>query len=60
MKYLAIDRLELNSATIETALNQIQQAMPQWKELIKRSFLSPQLQKEYLSVLDERCARLKI
>jgi serine/threonine-protein kinase HipA len=58
LKYFASDRLELNQKVIDDVLEDFKQAVPQWKELIRICFLSEEMKKKYLSLLDERCARL--
>lgn len=58
--YLPRDLLKLNQSVIDNIINQIQDAMPQWKELISISFLSQPLQKKYLDLLEKRCYRLGI
>lgn len=52
--YFAYERLALNSIVVEEQLQNIAQAIPTWQELIKISFLSPEMQRAYLKVLGER------
>jgi serine/threonine-protein kinase HipA len=52
------DRLQLNQVIIADVMQEIRQALPQWKILISHSFLSAAMQEKYIKVLDERCARL--
>ncbi len=56
--YFAVDRLELNQNVISGVIQEIQQAIPKWKELISVSFLSQPMQEKYLSLLEERCSKL--
>jgi serine/threonine-protein kinase HipA len=59
INYFAVKRLALNSKTIDGVLQEIQHALPKWKELISRSFLSKTMQEKYLQLLEERWDRLK-
>lgn len=58
-EYLAIDRLKLSQNTISDVTKTIQQAIPQWKELIGISFLSQPMQAKYLDLLERRCRQLE-
>lgn len=58
LEYFAVERLRLNQKTIDGVLQQIQQAIPTWQELIRISFLSAGMQKKYLELLEVRCKRL--
>ncbi len=60
IKYFAMERLELNEGIITQAIQEIQKALPTWHQLINHSFLSPSMQAAYLSLLENRCNRLKI
>lgn len=52
--YYAKDRLQLNEKTITNILQQIQQAIPKWKELLEISFLSKDMKEKYLNLLERR------
>ena len=56
--YFAIKRLGLNQNIIEKITQEIQQAIPEWRELIGVSFLSRKMKKEYLFLLEDRSKRL--
>ncbi len=57
-EYFAVERLGLNQNVISNVVQEIQQAIPRWRELIGFSFLSRQMQENYLQVLKARCERL--
>lgn len=58
-EYFAVERLELNKNSVTEIIQEIQQAIPRWKELITDSFLSKAMQEKYLSLLEERLTRLE-
>lgn len=58
--YFAIERLSLNAAMIFDIKKQFQHAIPKWQVLIVNSFLSQTIRGKYLSLLEERIARLKL
>lgn len=60
LEYFALNRLGLNTKVIEDVMQEIQEAIPHWKQLIKISFLSEKMQEKYLDLLEERCERLKL
>jgi len=60
LEYFAAYQLQLNQNIVNKVIQDIQLALPKWKELISYSFLSPDLQKKYLGLLAERCHRLGI
>jgi serine/threonine-protein kinase HipA len=60
LEYFAIERLKLSEKIILKILKEIKQAIPFWKALIARSFLSEKMQEKYLQILQERCKRLEI
>lgn len=60
LDYFAVERLGLNKKVIAGVLQEIQQAIPKWKDLINISFLSEEMQKKYLLLLEARCERLNI
>lgn len=51
-------RLQLNPNMVENIMQEIQQALPQWRILIANSFLSTGMQEKYLALLEERSERL--
>lgn len=58
LSYLGIERLGLNSNTINGVLRDIQQALPIWQDLISNSFLSKPMQEKYHALLSQRSERL--
>ncbi|MBV9575016.1 MAG: HipA domain-containing protein [Gammaproteobacteria bacterium] len=58
LQYFAVERLGLNQIIISEVIQQIQQALPQWHNLINISFLSKVMKKKYLALLLERSDRL--
>jgi serine/threonine-protein kinase HipA len=59
LNYFAVERLRLNKNITTEVIQEIQQAIPEWKELISISFLSKEMKKSYLDLLNERCDRLE-
>ncbi len=57
-RYFAVECLGLNQKIIAEVIQEIQQAMPLWKALVRVSFLSRSMQEKYLRLLEERCGRL--
>ncbi len=60
LDYFAEQQLQLNKNIIGKILTDIQDAKPQWLELISHSFLSADMQKKYLALLNERLQRLEL
>jgi serine/threonine-protein kinase HipA len=60
LKYFAIECLNLNEKTIINIILNIQKKIPAWKILVHNSFLSNEMQKKYLELLETRCQRLGI
>ena len=50
--YYAKERLQLNEKTIATILAQMKKATPVWRELLAISFLSEDMKKKYLNLLE--------
>mgnify|MGYP006050858215 FL=1 len=49
--YYAKGRLQLNEKTVVTILEQMENAIPKWKELLEISFLSDEMKEKYLELL---------
>jgi serine/threonine-protein kinase HipA len=49
--YYAKERLQLNEKTVVTILEQMENAIPKWKELLEISFLSDEMKEKYLELL---------
>ncbi|MBI1870155.1 MAG: HipA domain-containing protein [Chlamydiae bacterium] len=60
LQYLGRERLSLNERTVQSCLKQLQDAFPEWRRLIERSFLSEEMKKAYSELFVERRARLKL
>ena len=58
--YFARERLGIKDAVLNDVLSRFTKALPVWRELLGRSFLSEDLKKHYGEVLDERVARMKL
>jgi serine/threonine-protein kinase HipA len=58
LDYFGSERLKLNQNVIKEVIRTIEEAVPVWKNLIDRSFLSKLMQEKYIALLDERCDRL--
>jgi serine/threonine-protein kinase HipA len=52
--YYAKERLQLNDKTVALILEQMQQAIPKWKELLEISFLSKDMKEKYLNLLETK------
>ncbi len=59
-KYFAVEKLRLNQNVIDDVIQEFNQIIPEWKKLIRLSFLSQQMQDKYLQLLNERCKKLNI
>jgi serine/threonine-protein kinase HipA len=59
IEYYAKDRLQLNDKTIAIILEQMQQVIPKWKELLEISFLSEDMKEKYLNLLETRMQMFK-
>ncbi|MFA5961050.1 MAG: HipA domain-containing protein [Tatlockia sp.] len=58
--YFAVEQLALNQKVIDGIIQEFQQIIPGWHKMIGFSYLSQQMQKKYLQLLDERCGRLDL
>ncbi len=52
--YYAKERLQLNEKTVSTILKQMHNSIPKWKELLEISFLSKEMKKKYLALLETK------
>ncbi len=52
--YYGLDRLKLNPAVINTELDLLRKIQPEWLDLIKKSFLTKDLQQSYVDLLKKR------
>jgi serine/threonine-protein kinase HipA len=58
IKYFGGERCELNDKVITNTVNAIIAARPHWMEEINRSFLSDEMKKKYIDVVESRFERL--
>lgn len=59
LKYFAGEQLQLNQNVITNVLEEFQQIIPEWRNMIGRSYLSLSMQEKYLQLLHLRCQRLE-
>lgn len=57
--YYAKERLQLNDKTVAIILEQMQQVIPKWKELLEISFLSENMKEKYLNLLETKTQMFK-
>lgn len=60
LDYFAKKCLDLADKSIKDVLKTIQNKLEEWENFIRISFLSDEMKKEYLSLLDNRIKRLKL
>ncbi len=58
--YFCRERLRIPERVLDGILADLAKAVPRWKELIGRSYLSPAARDHYLAILDERLDRLDL
>jgi len=58
VEYFALQFLQLNQTIVSEIFKEIQQALPEWESLIKRSFMSAMMQEKYLLLLEDRIKRV--
>ena len=59
VNYFAYERLGLNKSVVTKVVAEIEYSYKtQWKDLIAISFLSNEMQKRYISIIDERASRI--
>jgi len=51
---------KLNERVLGDVMSRFIKAIPLWRDLLDRSFLSPDMRRKYSSLLDERTARLQL
>jgi serine/threonine-protein kinase HipA len=57
--YYAKERLQLNDKTVAIIVEQMQQAIPKWKELLEISFLSEEMKGKYFDLLETKTQMFK-
>ena len=60
MDYFARQRLQINDRMLADVLRRFRTALPHWRELLERSFLSPTMKQNFLRVIDERLQRVQL
>jgi len=60
LNYFCRERLKLNENQIEAILSGLSRALPEWRQLIDRSYLSDAAKDGYKAIFEERIARLKL
>ncbi|MGH7979528.1 MAG: HipA domain-containing protein [Limisphaerales bacterium] len=58
--YFACERLGIKEAVIGDVLSRFKEALPEWRKLLDRSFLSQDAKQHYASVLGDRIKRTKL
>lgn len=56
--YYAVEKLQLNQASISQVLEEIESIFPAWQNLIAKSFLSESMKQSYSDLLESRYQRL--
>jgi len=59
-EYLAKELLQLNDTITDNVIIEFKKAIPVFKKYISYSFLSSEMQKKYLAILNERCKTLDL
>jgi serine/threonine-protein kinase HipA len=60
LNYFARERLQLNERVLNDVLSRFVNAIPVWRELLDKSFLSGEAKERYLAVLTERGKRMEL
>jgi serine/threonine-protein kinase HipA len=60
LEYFARERLRLNERVLGDAVSRFMKAIPLWRDLLVRSFLSAEMKQKFALLLDERTARLQL
>lgn len=60
LKYFAAEKLKLNQNVINSIIQELHHAMPEWQKLIRVSFLSQPMQERYLELIEHRCKKLQL
>jgi len=56
--YFARQRLQLNDRMLADVLTRLRTALPSWRKLLERSFLSTAMKQSFLQTIDERSQRV--
>jgi len=60
LDYFARERLQLNEGVLKEILSRFGKAIPTWRDLLDRSFLSDPMKEKYSAVLTERLHRMHL
>jgi serine/threonine-protein kinase HipA len=60
VNYFARERLEISAGVLEDILSRFTKAIPVWRDLLDRSFLSDAMKAKYAGVLTERVQRMHL
>jgi serine/threonine-protein kinase HipA len=60
LNYFARERLQINERVLSDVLSRFVQAMPVWRDLLERSFLSADAKQRYRAILAERTERMQL
>jgi serine/threonine-protein kinase HipA len=60
LKYFARERLQLNERVLGDVVARFVNAIPRWRDLLGRSFLSAEMKRKYELLVDERMMRLQL
>lgn len=60
LEYFARERLRLNESVLRDVVLRFMEAIPLWRDLLARSFLSEELKRKFAVLLDERTMRLEL
>jgi serine/threonine-protein kinase HipA len=59
VNYFARERLQINERVLNDVLSRFSRALPVWRELLSRSFLSPNARQTYTAILSDRAKRMQ-
>jgi serine/threonine-protein kinase HipA len=60
LNYFARERLQINERVLNDVLSRFGKAMPAWRELLDKSFLSADAKQKYAAILTERGKRMQL
>jgi len=60
LNYFARERLQINERVLNDVLSRFAKAMPVWRELVDKSFLSDEAKQKYSTILTERVRRMQL
>jgi serine/threonine-protein kinase HipA len=60
IRYFGKEQCELTDKVMDSVLTSIKNAAPRWREMIGKSFLSAEMQENYITLVDSRFKRLEL